>query len=157
TIAGVQFPRGGVHAVPQALAGAADKHGVTIRYETTAVRVETYLGRARAVHTSTGERIPADVVVLNPDLPVACRDLLPASRPPRSVRHLRYSPSCVVPHLGSSRRYSKIAHHNLHFGREWAGTFDDIIRRGLLMRDPSLLVTNPTRTDPGLAPSGKEV
>ena len=30
--AGVCFPKGGVHAVPQALAGAAEKHGVTLRY-----------------------------------------------------------------------------------------------------------------------------
>lgn len=157
SVAGVHFPRGGMHAVPQALAGAANKHGVTFRYDTTVQRVETYLGRARAVHTTAGERIPADVVVLNPDLPVAYRDLLPAVPAPHRLSRLRYSPSCVVLHLGSSRRFSKIAHHNLHFGREWAGTFRDVIDRGQLMRDPSLLVTNPTRTDPSLAPEGKEV
>jgi phytoene desaturase len=59
--------------------------------------------------------------------------------------------------VGSSRTYTKIAHHNLHFGRAWAATFDDVIRHGRLMRDPSLLVTNPTRTDPGLAPDGKQI
>ena len=157
SVGGVHFPRGGMHAVPQAMAGAANKHGVTFRYDTTVQRVETYHGRARAVHTTAGERIPADVVVLNPDLPVAYRDLLPAEPAPHRLSRLRYSPSCVVLHLGSSRKFSKIAHHNLHFGREWAGTFADVIDRGQLMRDPSLLVTNPTRTDPGLAPDGKEV
>lgn len=157
SVAGVHFPVGGMHAVPQAMAGAAAKHGVVLRYGTTVARVETYLGRATAVHTTAGERIPADVVVLNPDLPVAYRTLLPAEVPPRRLNRLRYSPSCVVVHIGSSRTYSKIAHHNLHFGRAWAGTFDDVIRRGRLMRDPSLLVTNPTRTDPGLAPDGKQV
>jgi phytoene desaturase len=157
SVAGVHFPRGGMHAVPQAMAGAAAKHGVVLRYGTTVARVETYLGRATAVHTTAGERIPADVVVLNPDLPVAHRTLLPAEVPPRRLARLRYSPSCVVVHIGSSRTYTKIAHHNLHFGRAWAGTFDDVIRRGRLMRDPSLLVTNPTRTDPGLAPDGKQV
>jgi len=156
SIAGVYFPRGGVHAVPAALAGAAEKHGVKIRYDTTVVRVETYGGRARAVHTAAGERIPADVVVLNPDLPVAHRELLPAERPPARLDHLRYSPSCVVLNLGSRQRYSKIAHHNIHFGREWKSTFDDVIRHGRLMRDPSLFVSNATRTDPGLAPEGRE-
>ncbi|HEX6873216.1 MAG TPA: phytoene desaturase family protein, partial [Micromonosporaceae bacterium] len=157
SVAGVYFPAGGMHAVPQALAGAADKHGVTFRYGTRVTRVETYAGRARAVHTDQGERIPADVVVLNPDLPVAYRDLLPALAPPQRLAHLRYSPSCVVLHIGSTSEYGKIAHHNLHFGRDWAGTFDDIIRKGRLMRDPSLLVTNPTRSDPRLAPDGKQV
>jgi phytoene desaturase len=157
SVAGVHFPRGGVHAVPQAMAAVATKHGVTFRYDTTVTRVETYAGQARAVHTSTGERVSADVVVLNPDLPVAYRTLLPAMTPPRRLDRLRYSPSCVVLHVGSDQPYDKIAHHNLHFGREWVGAFDDVIRRGLLMRDPSLLVTNPTRTDPDLAPKGKQI
>jgi phytoene desaturase len=30
-----------------------------------------------------------------------------------------------------------------------------VIRKGLLMSDPSLLVTNPTRTDPAAAPPGR--
>jgi phytoene desaturase len=152
SVAGVYFPVGGMHAVPKALAGAAEKHGVTIRYNTTVEKVLTENGRATGVVTADGERIPADVVVLNPDLPVAYRDLLPARR----QRPLRYSPSCVVLHLGSDRKYSKIAHHNIHFGKAWKGTFDEVIRKGLLMSDPSLLVTNPTHTDPAAAPDGKQ-
>jgi phytoene desaturase len=153
SVAGVYFPRGGLHAVPKALAGAAEKHGVEFRYDTTVTQVETAHGRATGVITDTGERLPADVVVLNPDLPVAYRDLLPASR---RRRRLRYSPSCVVLHIGSRQAYRKIAHHNIHFGTAWKRTFDEVIRQGLVMSDPSLLVTNPTGTDPSLAPDGKQ-
>jgi phytoene desaturase len=152
SVAGVFFPRGGMHAVPRAMAGAAEKHGVVIRYDTTVARVETAGGRATGVITADGERIPADVVVLNPDLPIAYRDLLPESRRPR---RLTYSPSCVVLHIGSSQGYSKIAHHNIHFGKAWKGTFDEVIRQGRLMSDPSLLVTNPSRSDPAVAPQGR--
>src|SRR5690606_28029780 len=59
--------------------------------------------------------------------------------------------------IGSNRAYRKIAHHNIHFGRPWAGAFEDISRRGRLMHDPLVAVTNPTRTDPGLAPQGQHV
>jgi phytoene desaturase len=97
-----------------------------------------------------GEFVPADAVVLNPDLPVARRDLLG-----ETPRPLRYSPSCVVLHVGSTRSYDGIAHHNIHFGRSWRGTFDEVIKQGRLMSDPSLLVTNPTRSDPTLAPAGR--
>jgi phytoene desaturase len=154
SVAGVYFPRGGVHAVPRALAGAAEKHGVRLRYDTEVCHVDTVHGRAVGVRTTDGERIPADVVILNPDLPVAYRDLLGAT--PRRVRRLRPSPSAVLLHVGSTRRYSRIAHHNLHFGRSWRGTFDDIIHDGRLMSDPSLFVSNPTRTDPLLAPTGRQ-
>jgi phytoene desaturase len=151
SVAGVYFPKGGLHAVPKALAGAAEKHGVIFRYDTTVTRVETSASRATAVLTADGSRIPADVVVLNPDLPIAYRDLLPPRRP----RRLTYSPSCVVLHVGSRQAYSKIAHHNIHFGTAWRRTFDEVIHRGLLMSDPSLLVTNPSRTDPSAAPDGR--
>ncbi|HEY6745548.1 MAG TPA: phytoene desaturase family protein [Mycobacteriales bacterium] len=155
SVAGVFFPRGGMHAVPKALAGAAEKHGVRFRYGTEAARVEVVTGRARAVITTDGERIEADAVVLNPDLPVAYRDLLPPEAAPRRLKSLKYSPSCVLLHIGSSAGYTKIAHHNIHFGRAWRRTFDEIIRDGRLMSDPSLLVTNPSGSDPALAPAGK--
>jgi phytoene desaturase len=153
SVAGVYFPRGGMHAVPKALAGAAEKHGVQMRYGTTVSRVEIVNGRATGVLLEDGSRLPADVVVLSPDLPIAYRDLLPPRRRPR---RLTYSPSCVVLHIGSSRAYTKIAHHNIHFGAAWKGTFDEVIKRGELMSDPSLLVTNPTHTDPTAAPAGRQ-
>jgi phytoene desaturase len=74
-----------------------------------------------------------------------------------SVSRLTYSPSCAVLLAGSSAKFNKIAHHNIHFGNSWRGVFDDLIKHKKLMSDPSILVTNPTRSDPSLAPAGKEI
>ena len=155
SVAGVYFPRGGMHALPAGMAAAAERHGVEFHYSTEVTSVETAGDRAVAVHTADGRRIPCDAVVLNPDLPVAYRDLL--GREPLTVRRLRYSPSCFLLLAGSSAKYSKIAHHNIHFGRTWQGVFNELIDRRQLMSDPSLLVTNPTFSDPDLAPPGKEI
>jgi len=151
-VAGVYFPAGGIHALSRALAGVATRHGVEIRYDAPVQRVVVHNGRARGV-VSSGEFVPADVVVLNPDL-AAAHALLP-DPPPRRLRRLTYSPSCVVLHVGSTQAYRRIAHHNIHFGRSWRSTFDEVIRRGQLMSDPSLLVTNPSRSDGSLAPPGR--
>lgn len=153
-VAGVYHPTGGMHAVPEALAGAAAKHGVTLRYDTTVTRVEVHGGRAVAVHTAAGERVPADVVVLNPDLPIAYADLLPPGAAPRRLRRLRYSPSCFLLHAGARVDYPHTAHHTIHFGQAWRRTFAEIIDRGELMSDPSFLVSTPSRSDPTLAPGG---
>jgi len=153
-VAGVYVPEGGMHAVPRALAGAAEKHGVQIRYGTEVARVESSGARATAVITQDGERIPLDAVVLTADLPVAYRDLL--GEQPWNVRRLRYSPSCFLMLAGSTARYTKTAHHNIHFGRSWKGVFRELIDEGRLMTDPSLLVTNPTRSDRSLAPQDRE-
>ncbi len=153
SVNGVYFPKGGMHALPVALAGAAQKHGVKFKYNTTVTSIDHSYGRARAVVTDTGERIPCDVVVLNPDLPVAWRDLL--GQMPRTVSRLKYSPSCVTMLIGSKKEYSRLAHHNIHFGQAWDGLFEELIDRKTLMSDPSFLVTVPTIDDPALAPHGK--
>jgi phytoene desaturase len=155
SVAGVYAPKGGMHAVPEAMAAAASKHGVQFRYDTEVTRVELVGDRAVAVHTASGERVAADVVVLNPDLPIAYRDLL--GREPWSVRRLTYSPSCYLQLVGSSASYSKLAHHNIHFGHAWRQVFQELIHVRQLMSDPSFLVTNPTCSDPTLAPDGKHV
>ncbi|HWH30021.1 MAG TPA: phytoene desaturase family protein, partial [Mycobacteriales bacterium] len=62
SVAGVYFPKGGMHAVPRALAGAAEKHGVQLRYGTSVRRVLVEHGRAVGVETDDGERVAADVV-----------------------------------------------------------------------------------------------
>jgi phytoene desaturase len=154
SVAGVYFPVGGMHAVPQAMAAAAEKHGVEIRYSTPVTRVELAGNRAVAVHTASGERIGCDAVVLNPDLPVAWRELLGREHP--RARRMAYSPSCYLLLAGSTARYDGIAHHNIHFGHAWRAVFDELAS-GRLMSDPSILVTNPTRSDPALAPPGRQI
>ena len=153
SVAGVFAPRGGMHAVPEAMAAACAKHGVQFRYDTEVVRVMRSADRATAVVTADGEWISGDAFVLNPDLPVAMRDLLGVDT--WSVRRLRYSPSCYLLLVGSTQHYSQVAHHNIHFGRAWRGVFADLIENGRLMGDPSFLVSNPTHSDPALAPDGR--
>ncbi|HEU5006740.1 MAG TPA: phytoene desaturase family protein [Jatrophihabitantaceae bacterium] len=154
TIAGVYFPEGGMHAVPRALAAAAQKHGVTIRYSTEVARVVVEGARTTGVETTDGERVAADVVVVNADLPTAYAELMPGATT-RRARRLTYSPSAVVLHAGSSASYPDAAHHVINFGTAWDETFAQLIERGELMSDPSFLVTTPTLTDPALAPDGR--
>jgi phytoene desaturase len=93
-------------------------------------------------------------VVLATELPTAYRLL---GRTPRRALPLRPSPSAVVLHAGTGRRWPGAAHHTIVFGDAWQETFREIITEGQLMRDPSLLVTRPTATDPGLAPDGGDL
>ncbi|MFP5334662.1 MAG: phytoene desaturase family protein [Actinomycetes bacterium] len=154
SVAGVYFPRGGMHAVPRAMAAAAEKHGVEIRYGSEVARVEHSGGRASAVVTADGERIACDAVVLNPDLPVAYRDLLGVT--PWRVRRLEYSPSCYLLLAGSTASYPDAAHHTILFGHAWREVFAELTS-GRLMSDPSVLLSTPTVSDPTLAPPGRQI
>ncbi|QYX75307.1 phytoene desaturase family protein [Streptomyces akebiae] len=150
TVAGVYFPRGGMHALPQAMADAAAEAGADLRFGRDVVRLERSGDRVTAVVTAH-ERIPCDAVVLTPDLSVAYALL---GRPPRRPLRIRHAPSAVVLHAGTDRTWPELAHHTLSFGTAWRRTFDELTRTGSLMSDPSLLITRPTATDPTLAPPG---
>ncbi|MDT0454566.1 phytoene desaturase family protein [Streptomyces sp. DSM 41527] len=153
TVGGVYFPRGGMHALPRAMADAAADAGAVFRYGHPVTRLERSGDRITAVVTAH-ERIPCDAVVLTPDLPVVHRLL---GRRPRRPLRLRHAPSAVVLHAGTDRTWPRLAHHTLSFGAAWERTFDELTRTGELMSDPSLLLTRPTATDPQLAPPGRHL
>lgn len=177
TVAGVYFPRGGMHALPRAMAEAAADAGADFHYGHDVTRLERSGGGAggrsgrgsgAGSHTGSGERItavitgrgddqvriPCDAVVLTPDLPATYRLL--GRRPYRTVP-LRFSPSAVVLHAGTDRTWPALGHHTISFGQAWKGTFRELTHTGSLMSDPSLLITRPTATDPSLAPPGRHL
>ena len=89
TVNGVFVPEGGIHALPVALATAAERAGATFRYGTRADRILLRHGTSGAVtgvRLLDGEILDADAVVANPDLPVAYRTLLPGLAMPRAAR-----------------------------------------------------------------------
>jgi len=157
-VEGVFFPEGGIHAVATAMAKAVTLAGGELRYGAPVarvLRVHGSTGEVCGVELAGGERLAADAVVVNADLPVAYRELLGGLDAPRAARRGRYSPSCVVWHAGVRGELpAGTAHHNIHFGREWASSFRAVIRDGRLMPDPSILVTVHSLDDPGAAPAG---
>ena len=154
TVAGVYFPRGGMRALPEALAAAAADAGVRFRYSSTVTKLERSGSRVTAVHTDSGDRIACDAVVLTTELPLTYQLL---GRTPRRPAKIRPAPSALVMHVGVPSVGGALQHHNISFGGKWSTTFDEIIRDGVLMSDPSLLVTVPTIGDPSLAPAGRDL
>ncbi|MFM9085502.1 MAG: phytoene desaturase family protein [Acidimicrobiia bacterium] len=158
SVEGVYFPRGGMHAMATALARAVTDAGATIRYSAPVTRILRAAGSRGAVtgvEIAGSERVEADAVVCNPDLPVAYRTLLGGVDAPRAARRGRYSPSCLLWVAGvKGLPPAGAAHHNIHFGRDWRGAFEALIERGERMPDPSILVTLHSIDTPGLAPEG---
>lgn len=161
TVNGVFVPKGGVHALPSALAAAATAAGVDVRYDSPVERIVLEggdQGPVRGVRLAGGETIAADAVVCTADLPVAYERLLPGLRPPLRLRRGQYSPSSLVWHVGARGALPEgVAHHNIHFGHAWKEAFGALLDGGVRMPDPSLLVTVPTVDEPSMAPPGGHV
>ena len=161
SVRGVFFPEGGMHRMATGLADAIAAAGGQFRYRAPVaaiVRQPGPRGRVRGVQLVDGEFVEADAVVCNLDLPVAYRTLLDSSvRAPRAARagHGRYSPSCVLWVAGVRGLPPEgAAHHNIHFGPGWDSAFKAIIRDGVRMPDPSVLITLHSLDTPGVAPDG---
>lgn len=154
TSSGVYFPDGGMRRVAEAMASALTAAGGEVRLGAEVVAIDYRDGRAELVRTADGASFGADAVVLTVDLGSAPA-LLPRRRLPR--RRARHSPSAVVAHgtvpVEVAARWQGSGHHTIDFGDAWARTFAEITARpgrGKLMGDPSLLLTRPACTDPGL-------
>jgi phytoene desaturase len=158
SVRGVFVPEGGMHAMASGLAEAVTKAGATIRYDapvTRILRTQGTRGAVVGVELAGSERIAADAVVCNPDLPVAYRTLLPGLDAPRVARRGKYSPSCLLWVAGvKGSPPPEASHHNIHFGHDWDSSFKALIHDGEMMPDPSILVTLHSLDDPTLAPEG---
>lgn len=157
---GIWYPRGGMYRLVTALLAVLDRDGVEVRTGAEAARIEHRGGRATAVRLTTGERVDADIVVCNADLPWAYENLLDESvRAPftaRRLERLRYGSSTLMLYLGMRAVSPDLLHHNVYIGADPTAHFDDIFRHPAVPEDPALYVHVPTRTEPGLAPPGHD-
>ncbi len=150
--------------VTLALADAFTQAGGNLELGAEVTGVDFSGDRATAVRTGDGRVFPCDTAILTPDLPIVDR-LLSRSSARRRLRGTRWSPSAVVLHgtvdQTTSQDWGAAHHHTIEFGTAWDRTFTEITAqrgRGTLMSDPSLLVTRPGLTDPGLnLPDGREL
>jgi phytoene desaturase len=156
---GVWFAKGGMYSVVEALAALFREMGGEIE---TGAKVEEILierGRAWGVRANGGMR-EADVVVSNADVPTTYGRLIDRrwrrKWTDRALRRLRLTMSCFLLYLGVRRKLPKLAHHTLVLGRSYRSLVSDIMDRKVLTRDFSLYLHAPARTDPTLAPPGRE-
>jgi phytoene desaturase len=157
---GCWYPMGGTRMVARALARLAEQTGVEVIMGERVARITHEQGRVTGVALESGRVIPSVAVVSNCDVQRTLRDLVasPGAEAEGTRISRRYTPACsgVVLYLGLDRQYDGLAHHNFFFSRDSESEFDDIYRRGVPARDPTLYVAAPSRTDPGQAPEGGE-
>ncbi|WP_280233555.1 phytoene desaturase family protein [Nocardia cyriacigeorgica] len=150
TSLGVYFPEGGMRAIADTMAEALVAAGGRLELGAEVTGVDYAAGRARRVRLATGAAVECDAVIVTADLGDIARFGL------RRRRGLRASPSAVVAHgtipAAVAATWPIQAHHTIDFGAAWERTFAEIAARrgGRLMSDPSLLLTRPALSDPGL-------
>ncbi len=155
---GVHYAVGGTGALVTGIVGLIEKQGGTIRYNCQINRIETRGRQAVGVSLTTGEFIPADLIISNGDPSTTYGSLLSGHKRRRwtdaKIARSKHSMSLFVWYFGTKRKYDDVYHHTMVLGPRYKGLLDDIFRRHELSKDFSLYLHRPTASDPSLAPEG---
>lgn len=157
---GVEFALGGTTAIVGAMVRLLAEIGVEVRVRAPVTEIEVEGGRARAVRLATGERLACAAVVSNADpATVYTRMIAPEHRRWNSdllVRRKKLSMGLFVGYFGTDRTWPELAHHTIILGPRYQELLEDVFERKVFADDFSLYLHAPTRTEPSLAPPGKE-
>jgi 1-hydroxycarotenoid 3,4-desaturase len=146
---GVWSLRGGMQALPRALAALAVKLGVEIHTATPVKEICTQGGRACGVRSSDGRFWPADAVVFNGDADALAQGLLgPSARVavnprPKSERSL----SAFTCSFKARSEGFPLVRHNVFFQDDYPGEFQDVFQRGRLPRQGTVYLCAQDRED----------
>jgi len=165
------FVRGGMGAITQALAQAAQRHGAQIRTETEVAQIQIRDGRAGGVVLVGGEEITSKIVVSNADPKRTFLNLVPSLDGDfrREIETIRTDGVAMkinlaldgLPEFRSAPGRGEGPQHRatIHIGptMEYIDRAWDDAKAGRPSQDPFLEVTIPSTYDPTLAPPGKHV
>ncbi|SDN53678.1 phytoene desaturase [Klenkia soli] len=154
---GSWYVRGGLRRLALAVADRAVERGAEIRTSTPVTRVLVEGGRTTGVQLADGERVPADVVVVNADATALYDRLLPRDAPVRRARATlaRATPSSsgFVLLLALRGRTPDLAHHTVLFPDDYDAEFDGLFTDPRPLADPTVYISAPddpaTRPDDG--------
>ncbi len=155
--AGVWSIAGGLSGLAEAVAALAAERGAQVLYGTEARRIVVAGGRVAGVETASGERIPADAVVLNADISALAAGLFgqEARRAAEPVPPAERSLSAVTFCLAARAAGFPLAHHSVFFSGDYRAEFE-AIRDGQLPPDPTVYVCAQDRADSGARREGPE-
>ena len=153
---GVWYPKGGMFQVVEALMTLARQAGVEFVFNAAVERIEVDGASTRGILLADGQRLAADIVLANADLPYVYQNLLPNSQLSESLSRKRFSCSVISFFWGVDRTYESLNAHTLFLADDYRENFKSIDRDLDLPANPSLYIHAPARLDPAMAPAGQD-
>jgi len=153
---GVYYPRGGMYSIVEALMDLAHEAGVEFIFDSAVQQIDVNSVQARGLILASGEKLEADVVLANADLPYVYENLLPDANLSNSLNRKRFSCSVISFFWGVDKPYETLGPHTLFLADDYRENFDSIIRDLGLPANPCLYVHAPARLDPAMSPPGQD-
>ncbi|MFZ6052855.1 phytoene desaturase family protein [Halocola ammonii] len=155
---GTWYPMGGMHEVVKGMTSLAEEMGVKIHLNSEIEKIVVEDKKAKGVVVN-GEFRAADAVVAGADYHHVEQKLLEPQFRNYSEDYWgkrTMAPSCLLYYVGVDKKLDGIEHHNLFFDEDFAIHSKEIYDTKEWPKKPLFYVCAPSKTDPTVAPEGKE-
>jgi phytoene desaturase len=154
---GTWYPMGGMHEIVKAMVSVAKDLGVNFQMDTTVEGFEIEQGKITAVKTNRGN-YDADIVVAGSDYHHTEQLLEPQYRQYSDDYwdKRKLAPSSLIYYLGIEGEIPELLHHNLFFDESFDEHAKEIYETMKWPEKPLFYVSNPSKTDSGVAPENHE-
>ncbi|MHA2100290.1 MAG: phytoene desaturase family protein [Candidatus Kariarchaeaceae archaeon] len=157
---GVWFARGGTYSLVNAMAKLFNELGGQIKLNTSINEIIVKDGKVEGVISNDNVKHVADYVVSNADIATTYTKMIdPKWRKKnknKKYEKAKYSMSLFLIYFGTQKQYPELKHHMILLGERYKELLKDIFNRKILPEDFSAYLHAPTRTDPEMAPEGKD-
>jgi phytoene desaturase len=183
---GVFYPEGGIESITKALFTIGSKYGAKFYVNAPVSKFLTNYDQVKGIEITGKPKkleqfgdtsatfsdvldrksgadqdkitVSADVVISNAPYE-STEKLLPANLRGYTQRYWntrKLAPGAVLNYIGVKGELPQLRHHTLTFSEDWQSNFSDIFDRGAKPSDPSIYLSNTSKTDRTVAPEGYE-
>ncbi|MHA2252521.1 MAG: phytoene desaturase family protein [Candidatus Kariarchaeaceae archaeon] len=157
---GVWFARGGTYSLVQAMAKLFNELGGKIQLNTSISQIIVEEGKVRGVISDDNIIHSADYVVSNADIATTYTKMIDPKwrkkNKDKKFEKAKYSMSLFLIYFGTKKQYPELKHHMILLGDRYEELLNDIFEKKILPEDFSAYLHAPARTDPTMAPEGKD-
>ncbi|EFK96181.1 Phytoene dehydrogenase (Phytoene desaturase) [sediment metagenome] len=155
---GVFYPMGGIVEISKAVEKLCREYNVNIKLNESVQKIICKDSYTSKVFTQNSE-YDADIVVANADYHHIETQLL--DDPYRTIPGEKWDKMVLAPtgfilYLGINKKLNNFEHHNFIWKNDWNEHFKTIFDTKELPKNPSFYFSMPSKTDPSVAPKGKE-
>lgn len=155
---GTWYPMGGMNEIIQAMHSLAVEKGVRFQTSAAVEEIKVVNGKASGV-IANGKYIEADFVVAAADYHHVEQHLLPKASRKYTEDYWdkrTMAPSSLLYYLGLDTTIPNLKHHNLFFDEDFGPHAEAIYDSNSWPEKPLFYVCCPSKTDPSVAPEGRE-
>jgi phytoene desaturase len=156
-VLGTHYPMGGFYEVVKAMHTVGENVGVRYRLNAEVKAINTENNKVTSLIINK-EKEHFDAVIASSDYAHTETLLPPAYRNygEEYWKSRTFAPSCLIYYLGISERIPNLLHHTLFFESDMDEHIRSIYTTKQWPEDPLFYVCCPSKTDPSVAPEGKE-